>query len=1172
MSRLQFKFITYLFFVTLFSQAQVSFEEIEALGRPMYGSTQMNALGDLDGDGDLDVITRSHELIWLENIDGQGTFGNSKIVAEIYGITSLTGQEIYPVDMDGDSDLDILVSIIDQVIWIENVDGQGNFDEVHIIDSDFEDVFAVHYGDLDGDGDIDVIAANHTFGGQVLNWYENLDGNGNMGDPLIVSTLPYNLPHIKCSDVDDDGDIDIVASKGNIVWYENLDGIGTFSDQIVIGSPYNSSGYYQFKITDLDDDGDEDIIVPNGYIDDTQWYENFGGIFSSIQTIGVYSYDIGISEVGDFDGDGDKDVITDYQGIRMRLNNGNETFTNGGDFGDVDFDGVWNLNVGDIDNDGDLDILTASYHTFNNIWLENNGNAEFTFHAIGTGAINIRSSRSSDLDNDGDLDIVIGSTAGIYWFENTNGILNYGIQRFIYIDGQMETIFIADIDGDSDEDIIALNAGDNEMVWFENTDGSGNFGDKQVISTSCDGPTSAQMKDIDGDSDLDIVLTSSNDNKVAWYENMDGNGNFSDEQVITTIALDVQDVKVADIDGDGDLDVVVPSKNDDKLYWYENTNGAGSFGAEHLVSDTCNSIRSVDLNDIDGDGDMDILSSSSSSVDLSWFENTDGSGNFSAANIISENSNNSKHVFLADVDNDFDYDVIATAGTYMRWFENTDGQGNFLQDGESIGYIGNNNINYSVSDIDNDGDFDILASNNFGFKLYKNLGVVGNEITGSVYLDADLNGCQNNAVLLNDIMVSTTNGNDTFMTFSDVDGSFQLPVNQGTFSTYLDQLPDFYDVSPMSHNTDFTETGSSDIVDFCITPNTSINDLNITIIPLDEPRPGFDVSYQLVYKNVGTNILNGTITYQYDNTKMQFNSASETLSSQTANTLNFDYVDLVPFESRNIQLNFQIFAPPITNLDDVLISLATINPVASDNTGTDNVFELEEVVIGSYDPNDITCLQGDTVLIGNADKYLHYLIRFQNTGTADAINVRVEQQLDDKLEWNSIEIISLSHHGNVSISEGNNLVITFNEIYLSSESMNEPESHGFIAYKIKPKDNVLVGDIVSGTANIYFDFNPPIITNTANTEFVENLSVEEYGLTSISIFPNPVNENLYIVNDETNNLLEFSVFNVEGRLLVSNPLTSENRQTIDFSKFESGIYFLTIKTKQSQETFKVVKN
>src|SRR5690606_18807090 len=140
--------------------------------------------------------------------------------------------------------------------------------------------------------------------------------------------------------------------------------------------------------------------------------------------------------------------------------------------------------------------------------------------------------------------------------------------------------------------------------------------------------------------------------------------------------------------------------------------------------------------------------------------------------------------------------------------------------------------------------------------------------------------------------------------------------------------------------------------------------------------------------------------------------------------------------------------------------------------------------------------------------YLDYLIRFQNTGTASAINVRILDTLHPKLDWSTLVPISASHDYYVHITNGNQVEFIFDDINLPHEGSNEPESHGFVAYKIKPKSDVQVGDIISGDAAIYFDFNPPIITNMVLTEIVEFLGLTDNTapVNQVIIYPNPTNK------------------------------------------------------------------
>merc|ERR1711991_856269 len=141
-------------------------------------------------------------------------------------------------------------------------------------------------------------------------------------------------------------------------------------------------------------------------------------------------------------------------------------------------------------------------------------------------------------------------------------------------------------------------------------DGAGSFGPQQVVSTSADDARSVFAADIDGDGDMDLASASAFDNKIAWYQNTDGAGSFGPQRVVTTAANGATSVFAADLDGDGDMDLASASSSDSKIAWYENTDGAGNFGPEQVVSTSANGARSVFAADLDGDGNMDLASTS----------------------------------------------------------------------------------------------------------------------------------------------------------------------------------------------------------------------------------------------------------------------------------------------------------------------------------------------------------------------------------------------------------------------------------------------------------------------------------------------------------------------------------------------------------------------------------
>lgn len=126
----------------------------------------------------------------------------------------------------------------------------------------------------------------------------------------------------------------------------------------------------------------------------------------------------------------------------------------------------------------------------------------------------------------------------------------------------------------------------------------------------------------------------------------------------------------------------------------------------------------------------------------------------------------------------------------------------------------------------------------------------------------------------------------------------------------------------------------------------------------------------------------------------------------------------------------------------------------------------------------------------------------------------------------------------------------FNHINLSHIAS---QSHGYIAYKIKPKSNVIVGDIIPNNANIYFDFNAPITTNTANTEIIATLGITDNTLLDFSLYPSPT-KNILTINSKTA-ISSIKIYNKLGQLVLSNI----NQNKIDTSVLNNGIYFCKVK-------------
>ncbi|NOX60251.1 MAG: hypothetical protein GXP29_15515 [Planctomycetes bacterium] len=348
----------------------------------------------------------------------------------------------------------------------------------------------------------------------------------------------------------------------------------------------------------------------------------------------------------------------------------------------------------DLDGDGNFDVLSASAIDGRIAWYENlldvGGGGLDGFglpQVITTGVTGTQTIFAADLDGDGDTDVLLASSndSKIAWHENTNGLGNFGPQQVIFSAAIGPTsVFAVDIDGDGDADVLSASSGGGRISWYENTDGLGSFGPQQVISNATSGAKSVFAVDLDGDGDADVLSASSVDDEVAWYENTNGLGNFGPQQVITTAADRAQSVFAVDLDGDGDADVLSASATDDKIAWYENTDGMGNFGSQQVITTAADFASSVFAADLDGDGDADVLSASQNDDKIAWYENTDGLGSFGPQQVIIAAANRASSVFAADMDGDGDADVLsASAGDgKIAWYENTrdDCNGNWIPD------------------------------------------------------------------------------------------------------------------------------------------------------------------------------------------------------------------------------------------------------------------------------------------------------------------------------------------------------------------------------------------------------------------------------------------------------------------------------------------------------------
>jgi FG-GAP-like repeat len=324
----------------------------------------------------------------------------------------------------------------------------------------------------------------------------------------------------------------------------------------------------------------------------------------------------------------------------------------------------------DVDGDGDLDVVGFGVNPSNSMlvlgWSEFVGGNYGIFHPIGE-VDDPRDIAIEDFDGDGDPDFAIADEDDqeIIWYENLAGGLIFAFRQVIGsgIVG-LNLMKALDADGDGDVDLVASRTSPNSILYFENL-GNGFFASAQTLGTLFSSAFVLEAADTDGDGDEEIIFVT-NQTTISQYENL--GRSFSSAQPLGTSPQNVRRIRFGDIDGDQDLDLVVSaSGSTGSVYWREN-DGAGSFGPVNTVASGF--FIALALDDLDLDGDLDILADGPFATTLDWYENI-GSGFASAQTIAAPMS--LSRIRTGDADGDGDRDVLASTSalqTGVAWFEN----------------------------------------------------------------------------------------------------------------------------------------------------------------------------------------------------------------------------------------------------------------------------------------------------------------------------------------------------------------------------------------------------------------------------------------------------------------------------------------------------------------------
>jgi len=628
---------------------------------------------DIDNDGDMDIIASlqsENSVIWFENINN-GTFSQRKIISD-----SVIGANlIISADFDNNGKNDVLTSAQGgHVIYFHKNLGNGNFETNGIITTNTGIIQSIYVTDIDNDNDNDILAGLRDE--SEICWFENM-GNGTFGEQITISTEVDSPGCVIAADFDNDGDNDVVSASfwdGKIAWYENQ-GSGTFSEQIIL----TEGGDRMISVfaSDLDNDNDLDIISGSNNEQMLSWFENTNnGNFSQKKDISEKGGGSALFS-GDFNNDGDNDIVSNncfFKNTGAGLFNEAKIIFSAPTYSNQVF-------AYDIDDDLQKDILYVSpsigagyfqntgFDRFKNISIYN------PFNPIYALSITL-----SDINDDGQQDILIGSSGLLfnYYINEQNEIVYKGVIDTIpYF---IESLNTADFDGDSDSDILISTMyidyiwsqqQETRISWLENTNNGESWKEHILdsrVSYYCN--FKSIPADINSDGKQDIISTNCLGDSLFFYVN-DGNGSFDFAGFKVPGNFLIFYFDFADVDSDNDMDIIATTSNNNKMdyavIWLENS-GSGTFNDYHIIDDNASPYRLL-VSDIDKDGDEDIvINASLNSVDFYY---NDGTGTFTLSESFESENCYFEHVTGTDMDNDSDIDVLYIgSNNKIAWIEN----------------------------------------------------------------------------------------------------------------------------------------------------------------------------------------------------------------------------------------------------------------------------------------------------------------------------------------------------------------------------------------------------------------------------------------------------------------------------------------------------------------------
>jgi Secretion system C-terminal sorting domain len=444
-----------------------------------------------------------------------------------------------------------------------------------------------------------------------------------------------------------------------------------------------------------------------------------------------------------------------------------------------------------------------------------------------------------------------------------------------------------------------------------------------------------------------------------------------------------------------------------------------------------------------------------------------------------------------------------------------------------------------------------------------------NHMSGRVFLDLDLNG----TYTLGDIPLAgrlVHAGPGANYGIADVNGNFNIGLPAPGFYTLTPAAGNFDAPAQVFAPVDLSVAGAmSNGNELPMVPTSADADLG-AFLTAGAPRPGFSNNVSLRCQNEGTAPATGALTYTFD-------------PQQTPST---HYPPFGVVAGNTITWNLPVLAANGTFWASALMTTLATTPIGTVLTNTlvataapldaapgNDSYSAGLTVVGSYDPND---MQVTPTSLNMADMAaalpVTYTIRFQNTGTSIAEDVRIVDVIPLQLRESSFQLVGSSHPCQAQLNSGV-LQFLFDDIMLPDSTSDELGSHGWVTFKMRPQNFLLPGASVHNSASIYFDFNEPIYTNSAVFEIELNTGMQPVPLNELKLWPNPTTDLLNIAMDRTFRTTSVTIIDMNGRVVrsLANIAVQDRTLTIPLTELADGLYTLRIGDGLTANTHRFVK-